>query len=220
MQQLVDLTGKTFGRWVVISRGLDYTYPSTGKNSLRWNCLCVCGKEKLVHGPHLKNGTSVSCGCYNVEQSSTHGLSGMRAYKAFWHMQRRCSEEASEKDKGCYFDKGIGVCERWSDVVLFVEDMGECPEGFELERLNPSLGYFPENCTWADEQRQAENRGMFKNNTSGRTGVSFDNKLGKWRVYLYQNKIKYDGGIYLNFDSAVSAREALELEHLGYIKEN
>lgn len=220
MQRAHDLTGKVFGRWTVVSRGEDYIYPSTGKGAVRWNCLCDCGKEGLVHAAHLKNGTSVSCGCYNIEQSSTHGLSGLRAYSAFWHMHKRCSDKASTKDKECYSEKGISVCDRWLDVVLFIEDMGECPEGYELERLDPLLGYFPENCTWADEQRQAENRATFKNNTSGRTGVSFDQKLGKWRVYLYQNKIKYDGGNYSNFECAVAAREALELKHLGYIKEN
>lgn len=135
-------------------------------------------------------------------------------------MVRRCSENASDKDRECYYDKGIGVCDRWQDVVLFVEDMGECPDGFELERLNPALGYFPDNCIWANEQRQAENRGMFKNNTSGKTGVNFDAKLGKWRAILQKNKVRYDGGVYLSFEAACDARDKLELEHLGYLKEN
>jgi hypothetical protein len=215
-----NLAGQVFGRWSVLSKGEDYIYPSTGKTAVRWTCVCVCGKEGLVHSAHLKNGTSVSCGCYNIEQSFKHGLSGLRAYNAFHHMHKRCSDKATAKDKEYYFDKGIVVCDRWSDVVLFVEDMGECPEGFELERLESSLGYFPENCVWADEQRQAENRKTFKSNTSGRTGVSFDQKLGKWRVYLYKYKVKYVGGNYTNFESAVAARELLELEHLGYIKED
>lgn len=220
MQRAHDLTGKVFGRWTIVSRGEDYIYPSTGKSAVRWNCLCVCGNEGLTHAAHLKNGTSVSCGCYNVEQSSTHGLSSTRAYNAFWHMHRRCSESASEKDKVCYFDKNIRVCERWSDITLFIADMGECPDGLELERLDTTLGYFPDNCIWVNEQRQAENRSKFKNNTSGRTGVSFDSKLGKWRVYLYQNKIKHDGGNHIDFDCAVHAREALELKHLGYSKQS
>lgn len=220
MQKLVDLTGKTFGRWVVISRGLDYTYPSTGKSAPRWNCLCECGKEKLVHGAHLKNGTSISCGCYNIEQSSTHGLSHTRAYNAYWHMKRRCSEDAAPKDKELYFDKGIGVCERWFDVVVFIEDMGECPDGYELERLDGSLGYSPDNCIWASEFTQAQNRSTFKNNTSGKTGVAWSPQHGKWRVGLEHNKVRHEGGLYSKFEEAVKAREALEIKFLGKIKEN
>ena len=132
-----DLVGQRFARWVVIAEGEDYVYPS-GKKSFRWICKCDCGEEGLVHGSHLKNGTSQSCGCFNREQSSTHGLSQTRAYKAYGHMKRRCSENASPKDKELYFDKGIGVCQRWEDVVLFFQDMGECPDGFELERLDPT----------------------------------------------------------------------------------
>lgn len=220
MPRFHSLAGHVFGRWTVLSRGEDYIYPSTGKTAVRWNCICICGEKGLVHSAHLKNGASTSCGCYNVEQSSTHGLSGMRAYTAFLRMQRRCSDKACEKDREYYFEKGIGVCARWTDVVVFIRDMGECPDGFELERIDASLGYSPENCVWASEQRQAENRGTFKSNTSGKTGVTFDTRLEKWRVYLYQNKIRYNGGSYVDFDSAVAAREALELKYLGYIKTN
>ena len=205
---------------MVVSQGEDYIYPKSGDRSARWICLCDCGKEKLVHGAHLRNGTSRSCGCYNIEQSSTHGLSQTRAYAAYYHMKKRCSEDAAPKDKELYFDKGIGVCERWNDVVLFVDDMGECPDGYELERLDSTLGYFPENCVWETELTQAQNRGTFKNNTSGKTGVYWSEQHLKWRVILFHNKVKYEGGLYADYDSAVVARCELEIEHLGKVKEN
>ncbi len=213
-----DLVGQRFARWVVIGEGEDYVYPS-GKKSFRWICKCDCGEEGLVHGSHLKNGTSQSCGCFNREQSSTHGLSQTRAYKAYGHMKRRCSENASPKDKELYFDRGIGVCERWQDAVLFFQDMGECPDGFELERLDPTKGYYPENCVWADENTQAQNRGRFKNNTSGKTGVMWDKTREKWRVFLYHKKVKYEGGFFFDFDAAVQKRLEMELEIIGFNKD-
>lgn len=220
MQKLIDLTGQTFGRWVVTSRGLDYTYPKSGKSAPRWECLCECGKEKLVHGAHLKNGTSTSCGCYNVEQSSTHGLSHTRAYNAWNGMMGRCSPTAAVKDREIYFDRGIGVCEQWNDVVRFFQDMGECPDGYELERIDGTVGYSPDNCIWANEFTQAQNRSTFKNNTSGKTGVAWSEQHEKWRVGISHNKVRYEGGLYSNFESAVHAREALEIKFLGKIKEN
>lgn len=219
MQKLNNLVGQTFFRWKVISRGEDYIYPKSGDRSARWICLCDCGKEKLVHGAHLKNGTSQSCGCYNIEQSSTHGLSQTRAYAAYWHMKRRCSENAPTKDKELYFDKGIGVCEQWDDVVVFFKDMGECPDGYELERIDGTLGYSAENCIWASEFTQAQNRSTFKNNSSGKTGVSWSPQHEKWRVGISHNKTRYEGGLYSNFNEAVEAREQLELKFLGKIKE-
>lgn len=214
------LKGQRFKRWTVLSRGEDYIYPSSGKTATRWNCICDCGKEKLVHAAHLKNGTSLSCGCYNIEQSTTHGLSQTRAYNSYYHLIRRCSEKAAPKDKELYFEKGIGVCERWLDFITFFQDMGECPEGYEIERVDGRLGYSPDNCIWASEFTQAQNRQTFKNNTSGRTGVSWSPQHCKWRSGISHNRVRYEGGLYSDYDQAVRAREALEIKFLGKIKVN
>jgi hypothetical protein len=42
----------------------------------------------------------------------------------------------------------------------FLADMGECPLGLTIERLNNDLGYTPENCAWRsqiDQQRNSSN---------------------------------------------------------------
>jgi len=56
----VDLTGKTFGRWFVIK------YSRYSCHKVYWLCKCECGTEKEVQGSSLKEGTSVSCGCYRI----------------------------------------------------------------------------------------------------------------------------------------------------------
>jgi len=56
-----DETGKIYGRWTVIRRDGSKRHP-TG-TSASWLCRCVCGKEKVVDGPILRNGQSTSCGC-------------------------------------------------------------------------------------------------------------------------------------------------------------
>ena len=57
-----------------------------------------------------------------------------------------------------YGGKGITVCERWNEFTNFLEDMGEPDEGLELDRLDNSKGYSPENCRWATRQEQIKNR--------------------------------------------------------------
>ena len=199
----------------MLEEATPYISPSTGKKSRRVLCRCSCGVEKIVHLAHLKNGTSQSCGCLQREISSTHGLSHTRAYKSHNNMMKRCYEP-TEKDKECY--EGVEVSPEWHDVVQFYNDMGECPEGYEIERLDCTKDYSKENCIWADEVTQATNRRKFKNNTSGKTGVVWSEGHTKWRVSLNVNKVKIEGGLFEHFEDAVNKREALEKEYLGYIK--
>lgn len=64
MPRAIDLTGKTFGRWTVLSRG-----ENTSRGGARWICQCKCGTIKLVVGSSLRKGLSTSCGCYRTENS-------------------------------------------------------------------------------------------------------------------------------------------------------
>jgi hypothetical protein len=63
MSSLKDLTGQRFGRLIVESvayfkNGLTY-----------WNCVCDCGKNKIVYRNHLISGKTKSCGCFALEKS-------------------------------------------------------------------------------------------------------------------------------------------------------
>lgn len=56
-----DLTGRRFGRLVVLNEG-----PKRGKH-ITWNCLCDCGGRKCVQANHLCSGAIVSCRCHMRE---------------------------------------------------------------------------------------------------------------------------------------------------------
>lgn len=213
------MIGKDFNRWTVLSSGEDYIYPKSGKVSVRYNCVCACGKFGLVHSAHLKNGSSQSCGCLNVEISSTQGgMSKTRAYTSWSNMLRRCKGLGTRSQDTKYKELGITYQTSWDDFTTFFNDMGNCPDGYELERLDSLGNYCKENCCWADETTQATNRGKFSNNTSGCTGVAWSEQHQKWRVGIHVNKKRHEGGLYENFNDAVLARENLELKWLGYIK--
>lgn len=90
-------------------------------------------------------------------------------YRIWIGMKRRCSDTAS-KDFKNYGAKGIQVCARWdASFQDFLADMGERPSlEHTIDRLDPSLGYGPENCRWATRSEQgAENKSNLRAVTVG-----------------------------------------------------
>ena len=124
-----------------------------------WLCQCVCGVCTVVKNADLRN--TKSCGCLRVDMGrarQTHGLSKSRTYQAWRKMKTRC---LNPKDKAWpnYGGRGITVCERWQNSFqMFLQDMGECPEGLSLDRIDNSQGYTADNCRWTTAAVQANNK--------------------------------------------------------------
>ena len=58
----VDLTGKRFGKLVVLERVAD-TPTKSGKKLVTWKCRCDCGNVCNIRSSNLKIGNTKSCGC-------------------------------------------------------------------------------------------------------------------------------------------------------------
>ena len=88
----------------------------------------------------------------------THGKSGTPEHKSWKLMRSRCLNPRNQ-DWADYGGRGIAICERWSDFMCFYDDMGPRPSAkHSLDRIDNSRGYAPDNCRWATNKQQANNR--------------------------------------------------------------
>lgn len=192
-------TGDRFGRLVV---------GEWNKEKQGYLCTCDCGNVVYQGSGHLLCGSVLSCGCYRKECDVVDGWSQTPTWSSFRSMHQRCD---GEDRRGNYLEKRITVCERWElspeGFFNFLEDMGERPGNLTLERILLDGNYCPENCKWETRGNQAFNRGMFKNNRSGVTGVSFDKSKDKWIARLDKGGKNVFRGAYDFFEDACIARK-------------
>jgi hypothetical protein len=65
-----------------------------------------------------------------------HGKTKTRTYKVWLSLRSRHKQ------------RGLPVCKRWVRFDVFLKDMGRCPKGKGLGRINGKRPYSPSNCKW------------------------------------------------------------------------
>jgi hypothetical protein len=154
-------SGDKYGRLTIVKEVEPYVSPS-GKTYRKFNCLCECGNITNVMLNKLRNNSTKSCGCYQKEKATTHGLHKHSLYKTWNNMIHRCYHSNHIHYK-YYGGRGIKICDRWlNSFQNFLIDMGERPEGTTLDRKNNDGNYEPSNCRWATPKEQIKNRRKYK----------------------------------------------------------
>lgn len=160
-QRVAIAEGQRFGRLVALER----TRQTKSRNWV-WLCACDCGNVKEVTGSDLRNGHTKSCGCYRrdatAQNKTVHGAAKRgghtREYRIWRGMISRCHSPTNAAYSH-YGARDIFVCDSWRySFANFLADMGPCPAGLSIDRINNKLGYGPDNCRWATAKQQANNR--------------------------------------------------------------
>jgi hypothetical protein len=87
---------------------------------------------------------------------SKHGHTSRISISPTYHSWRNMRNRCNRNHSG-YSDKGITYAPQWDDFNVFLQDMGERPEGTTLDRIDSTGNYEPSNCRWATPKEQSEN---------------------------------------------------------------
>jgi len=96
-------------------------------------------------------------------EKSARAPRNTRTYRIWKNMRTRVFNPNIPTAK-YYSGKGIELDPQWDKYEHFLGDMGECPPGLSLDRIDSDLDYTPENCRWATPEEQNRNSQQCKLN--------------------------------------------------------
>ncbi len=89
---------------------------------------------------------------------TTHNLSRHPTYRIWLGIKGRCLNP-DHPAYPAYGGRGITLCERWLDPVVFVAEVGMKPAAhLEIDRIDNDKGYEPGNIRWATRSENDRNR--------------------------------------------------------------
>jgi hypothetical protein len=150
-----------------------------------WNCVCDCGKEKVVCGHSIVRRSAISCGCWN-KKKNWQGVGDLG--KNYWS---RIVKHASERNLDFsismeyawnLFQKQKGKC-ALSGVDMLLDPswgkntkMGQSKHTASLDRIDSSKGYIEGNVQWV---HKAVNK--MKSNLLESDFIFWCTKISKYR---------------------------------------
>jgi hypothetical protein len=144
-----------------------------------WKCICLqCGYEFDRSSYGLKITHMKGC-----KKCGFHYGSHTRLYRIWQGIKSRCFNKKYKLYES-YGARGITMCDTWYDFTNFQKwalNQGY-KDNLSIERINVNGNYSPENCKWATNQEQQNN----KRNTRRYTINGETHSLAEWCLIYKQ----------------------------------
>ena len=222
-----NLTGLKFGRLTVLEQAGN-RIGKNGKSLIFWKCLCECGNIVEVYAGSLTNGLTTSCGCLQKEKAKENGLKYKR--KNIYDLTQKYGiGYLYDSNKKFYFDledygkikeyywvinnKGYVITGGANNSNLLMHRLIlNVLDDQEVDHINHNTNdNRKENLRIVTRSQNQMNASLRSNNTSGVTGVYFDNTYGYWVSKIQQDVL----GHFANFEDAVKVRKEAEEKYFG-----
>ena len=133
-----------------------------------------------------------------------HGAGNEPWYSNWMAMVRRMTNPKEPAYQHYVVEKGLEIDEDFiTDPWAFYKEIGEYPgRGYSIERIDNTKGYVRGNLKWATPQEQAVNKGVYKRNKSGVSGITWNKEKRKWEVRIYLRKKTIFVGRFADLDEA------------------
>lgn len=244
MMKAIDLTGQRFGRLTVIRLAEGHRKPN-GTMVRRWVCKCDCGNECIVSVGNLKNGSTKSCGCLRKEVSKELSTNSYfrdtgklnKRYNTF-DLSGLCGVGYTRKGEKYYFDLEDyqiikDYCWYLNDNGYLIASLPNSNKKIRFHRLilsdelnkneeqlvdhinHNKLDNRKQNLRLVNYQKNAMNMKIKTTNTSGVTGVIFDNNRQKWVASIMVDYKTIFLGRFPTFKEAFNARKKAEEKYFG-----
>lgn len=229
----IDLTGQIFGRLTVLKRA-----ENRGKRT-RWECECSCEQHNhvIVDSQSLKSGHTKSCGCLMLEIASEKAKKQLNTKK-----HDNIYDLSGEYGIGyCintnhpfYFDKDdfeLISKYAWSQKGDYViTSTFQNNNNISMHRLvmkvnDPSIHIDHIGHNTFDNRKSKlristkngnhQNLKIAKNNTSGVTGVCWEEKSQKWHSYIWHDNHCEHLGRFKDKNEAIRVRKEAEDKYFG-----
>ena len=129
MQRGGDLTGKRFGKLVVLGED-GFIQRSNGRRARLWKCQCDCGNICSIQHQYLVFGDTNSCGCINsIGNMTINRLLNQSGYKyqtEYWFKDFVCNTRPYQFDFALLDDDNqlLGLIEYQGDIHFTYRDIG------------------------------------------------------------------------------------------------
>jgi len=158
-----NLKSKKYGKLTIVDSIGYHEFPS-GRKCKLVKCVCECGNEIIVLINSIKNGSTKSCGCLQVESAITHGYYRHPLYSVWRTMKDRCLNKNC-KSYYLYGGRGINIYENWitnaGEFIEYCISLGY-KKGLLLDRIDNEKGYLPGNLRFVNSTDSMRNRRVVK----------------------------------------------------------